>query len=446
MKTVILLTGAIVLGLTIHAIAAPSDSKPKSRYAGAAYEKASAHEPHFGETTVWPKELEAPKTDYYRQKWAKRPLMVWTVRDKKAKVDARDPANWTIDGKLATSLPSKDTDVYFPEGSYVRLKQKRHRIHVRHLTVGAGVRVSKCLGIAPNGNVWIKEGGYVEQVGSFSGAKNVFIRNDNHDFRSHKSAFANKILFNKAPDSSVEIIGTMLAWDEMGFMSGKIIIGPGASLVPGNRSIQSVYSGAQLILMSGAKYHKRGNQPYDHDLVISGELLVGTTARPISRDCTMGLSFKTKGASGLTENTTVGAKGDFGMVVRKEGSLIVTSVDPTKARLVITWNGLSSSQHHGSDKLDPVQRKIDLVLQGKLKLDGLVLDCIRTGGVCVADRTISSSKHIFYGKKNQAPPEALFAPLPESIKAKLRFDAADVPKPYSQQSEKQRQAGDAVMN
>jgi len=195
--------------------------------------EATAHDPHYGDQSLWPADVE--KTAYFKQTWPKAPLMVWARTDQgDAEMEPRDPANWLVDGNPASHAPNENTDVYFPEGSIVKLREKTP-VRVRHLTVGGGVRVPKSLAIRPVGNVWIKEHGVVAEVSSFSGENDVFLRNDNRDFNTREAALANKILFNKAKDASVEIIGVVKVHDEVSVMCGTLIVGPGAELVPGNR-------------------------------------------------------------------------------------------------------------------------------------------------------------------------------------------------------------------
>ena len=114
--------------------------------------------------------------------------------------------------------------------------------------------------------------------------------------------------------------------------------------------------------ISNTSFHKRGNQPYETDLIVSGQLLAGTAERPLTKDCTLGLSFKTKGEKGILTPEPIGAHAnDFGLVVNPSGTLSVHSADPAKARLVITWNGLSSRQFEKSEEADPIDRMVDVL-------------------------------------------------------------------------------------
>jgi len=388
----------------------------------------AAHNPCYDQKDLWPEDVQ--KTAYVKETWAAAPLFVWTATGKNGQeTDPQDPANWTVDGKPATTIPGEGDDVTFPTGSSVRLRENTS-LTMRHLTVGKAVTVVKPLLLKPRGNVWIKEAGSVEEMGNFIGPKNVFLRNDNRSFHSPKSAIANKVVFNKPVGSSIEIIGTVQAWDEMGFFCGTVVIGPDASLCPGNRSTQPIYPDATLVMMSGSSFHKRGNQPYEHDTVVSGILMAGTPERSLTRDCTIGLSWKAKGEKGLVE--TAGHPDDVGMIVNPKGRLLVHSADPEKARLVITWCGLSSSQHQNPDAPDPVDRLVDLVLQGEVSLAGVCFDRIRTGGIRIANQSIQTKGVLSFGEHNQAKPDELFKLLDKPIEAKLVYSAASIPKPASQ--------------
>jgi hypothetical protein len=401
--------------------------------AAAAAAEPVAHNPCYDRKDLWPEDVQ--KTAYYKETWPKAPLYVWTVPgDKSGKgpaTDPRDPANWLVDGKRPSAPPGEDCDVLFPQGSGVRL-QEDVRLSVRHLTVGEGVRVPKPLKIRPLGNVWIKPGGRVEEVATFGGPKNVFLRNDNRDWLSQGAGLANKIVFNKPIGASIEILGAVKAWDEIGFFCGTVIVGPDAALVPGNRSVQCVYPDARLVLMSGSSFHKRGNQPYSNDLVVAGELLAGTPDRPLTRDCTLGLSFKTKGQAGIVNNPNPGGANDYGMVVNPGGKVLVYSADPKKARLVITWNGLNSNQHQEAGGPDSTPRHVDLVLQGRVDLDGVLFDHIRAGGILVADSAVRGRGVLAFGDHNEGGPDQLFKVLEKPVEAKLVYSSASVPKPASQ--------------
>ncbi len=390
-----------------------------------------AHDPQYATPGLWPEDVQ--KTAYAAQAWPKAPLYVWAATGRGGEeTDPKDPANWTVNGQPATAAPGEGDDILFPTGSAIRLKENTNLV-VRHLTVETKVRVIKALRIRPLGNVWIKQGAQVDEVANFSGPNNVFLRNDNRDWRKGGAGIANKIVFNKPVGSSIEILGAVLAWDEMGFFCGTVIVGPDAILLPGNRSSQPVYPDAKLVLMSGATYHKRGNQPHESDLVVSGAIQAGTPERPLKSDCTLGLSFKTKGTEKMSKHYPAGGPNDYGLMMNPTASLRVYSTDTRKARLVLTWNGLGSYAYQGAGDPDSVERHVDLVLQGDIQLSGVHFDRMLTGGIHIGDASVSQQSGISFGEHNQGKPPELFKVLEEPIVAKLVYSAAAIPKPASQE-------------
>jgi len=383
---------------------------------------ATAHDPHFKDKGLWPADVE--KTAYSKEIWPKATLMVWARTDgARGPADVKAVANWLVDGKAATSLPNRDTDVYFPDGKYA-VQGKGFR--ARHVTVGQGVQVAWSVDLQPVGNFWIKRGGSVASASIFKGDKNVFIRNDNLDFTKPESALANKILICRGKNSSAEIIGVVKAWDEFSILSGTLIVGPGAELVPGDRSVQNIYPDAKLILMSGSKFYKRANQPWDYDVIVAGELLAGTPERPLTEDCTIGLSWRRKGR-GPGEKATAGRPNDYGLVVRPDGKMYVYSADPNKARLVITWNGLKSDSSGRAedvakippDELRACPRKVDMVFQGDVALSAVRFDCVLKGGIMMADPSLRAKWNVAVGDHNEAPPDGLFAALKGKVNPNL---------------------------
>jgi len=401
-------------------------------FATTSHAAATADSPNFADKSDWPTDVQ--KTAYFKEAWPAAPLMVWARTEKTGQdTDPKDPANWLLDGKPATTAPDENTDVRFPEGSFVRIKGKAN-LRTRHLTIASGVSIPKSLTLTPFGNVWIQGSGLVEEMGKFTGEKHTFLRNDKADFRMRGAGLANKIMFNKAKDVSVEVIGTILSFDELSVISGDLVVGPEAEIAPGNRSIQNIYPDARLILMSGAKFHKRGNQTDSNDLVVAGELLAGTPERPLTKDCFLGLSSKSKGKD--SENgRPVGGPNDYGMVVRPDGTVRVTSSDPKTARLVITWNGLSSAKFEGAGEPATQPLTVDLVLQGKISLEGVMFDHILKGGIHVTDPAAAKSWKATFGDHNEGKPEELLSKIDEPINPKLEVSMASVPKPYSEQEE-----------
>jgi hypothetical protein len=389
------------------------------------YDAATAHDPRFGDKILWPGDVSA--TDYYKEKWPEAPLMVWarTDRGDARRADPRDPANWLIDGRPATRLPDESTDIVFPSGEYgVGSKRiKGVSLTPRHVTVGSGVGVGVC--IKPVGNVWIKKGGSTQVLNYFLGGKHTFVRNDNLDFSDRRSRLANKIVFAKKKGTSVEVVGTIGSYDELSLFSGSLIVGPGAEVAPGNRSIQCIFPDARLVLMSGSNFHKRSNQNWATDMIVAGELLAGTPERPLTRDCTLGLCYKTKGNFPGAAKNRQGGPDDYGLLVHPDASMGVHSADPNRARLVITWCALGIGRDGppdltaSPDGLRARPEKVDVVLQGDLHLDGVVFDWMRKGGIMMLDPSLRDRWTWAFGEHNAAEPDELFAKLDRPIEQRL---------------------------
>lgn len=377
-------------------------------------ETPSAHAPQYDQPGLWPEDVQ--KSDYFKEVWPKAPLYVWAAKGA-AKIDPKDPANWTVDGQPATKAPDQDCDVLFPSGAVTKLGDERVGINVRHVTICDGVRLAWGFGIKPYGNVWIQEGGSIHNLNSPSGPKNVFLRNDNTakvkaGKRNEGAFICNKITINKPVGSSIEILGAILTGDEMVVVSGTVIAGPGSEVMPGNRSVQCIFPDGRLVLLSGSSFHKRLQQSHSTDLVVSGQLWAGTPERPLTRDCTLGLSWKAKGdQSQVPPRGNPGSPNDRGLVINPQGSLLVHSADPAKARLLITCHRLHEP---GVTKPDFV----DVVLQGTLDLKAVHFDRMLKGGIQLANEEVRK-KGVFTFGDNQGAPDELFAVLPKPFNAKL---------------------------
>jgi hypothetical protein len=149
-------------------------------------EEPTAHDPQYDNRKFWPESVK--KTAYHKQQWPKATLMVWAKTDKRyVTVNPRDPSNWLIDGKPANRLPDRDTDIVIPPGRYTIRSDDRSAFHVRHATVGTGVRFN--FHFRGRGNVWSKKGASVNHAGSWTGPGDVFVRNDNSYFTDRKMSF-----------------------------------------------------------------------------------------------------------------------------------------------------------------------------------------------------------------------------------------------------------------
>ncbi len=406
-------TFATALAAALLAALASSEARARSvlddvDFTSAAYRTATAHDPHFADRSIWPACLQVEKTAYAKQTWPPARVMVWARTDvRQFSGNVLDPANWQVDGRPATNPPDENTDIVFPDGNYRVRSTQRADIRCRHATAGVGVFTALQVKVNARGNVWFKRGA-ICGGGSWSGPGDVFVRNDNPDYTRMNCLLANKIVINKAVEASVEFIGVGRTNDEFVNQSGTFLVAPNSQFCPGDRSMQYVFPGARMVLLSGSTFHKRNNQHAKTDIVVGGELLAGLPDRPLTRDCILGLSRKSKGTGDRH-----GRPDDVGLLVETGGKLHVYSADPKKARLVITHPGLQDGSW--DPRQDGVEGKVplrtDVVLQGNLKLDGILFDRIRKGGIMMTDPSIMKRWAVFYGTENDASPDALYTRL-----------------------------------
>jgi hypothetical protein len=404
----------------------------KLAYDTAAYDKASAHDPHYEDRSLWPAWVE--KTDFVKETWPKARLLVYAHAGKSLRrKDLMQPANWLEDGKPATRPIDENTDLYFPgaDSRYRVNGDPKSTTVCRHITVGRNVGLGGQKFRPVHGNVWVKRGGSVPRIFSFKGGRSVFVRNDNpkpkldyppytpslwNERNLRPSNMSSHLRIEKHPDKSVEIMGASTTRDDLNLVSGAFIVGPGSIFLPGDRSIQGIYPKAKLILLSGARFHKHGNQHWHSEIVVAGALLAGTPDRPLTRSCYLGLSYKAKGRNVPSHQR--GKPNDRGLVVLKSGRLHVYSADPAKARLEIGWHGIvggsyaklvGTGKKQEAKEFQAIPHKIDMVLLGDVRLNGVVFDYVMEGGILLPDVSARDKwKNIFYGRNNAAPPERLF--------------------------------------
>jgi hypothetical protein len=373
-----MIAAGLVLTVAWHSSAAegkaPATGAPPSSLA-APFEGADgafAHDPKFADRKIWPDWVE--KTDFAKQQWPKARVLVWNKTDTLRNPDMDSPDNWLEDGKPAKTGPDKDTDAIFPSGAKPYRLNGEGGCHFRHVTVETGANVG-VRSFVIHGNLWIKKGASFAHFG-LGGSENTFMRSDN----AAPNFAANKIAYNKPADRSTEWLGCWLVNDELDLLSGQFIVGPGSAFLPGDRSMQRIYPKAKLILMSGSLFEKRAMQYAQTDVQVTGELLAGTPDRPLTADCTLGLSAK------LKENARNVKTTDYGLMLYKEGKIVVTSADPAKARLVFKRNTRPASSY----KMTPEEEKrlptgVDMVLLGETKFDGVVFSDILKGGIIMPD-------------------------------------------------------------
>jgi hypothetical protein len=349
---------------------------------------ASAHEPKFGDRKIWPAWVD--KTDFVRQSWPKARVLVWAKPQTLRNPGMDDPANWLEDGKPAKTAPDENTDVIFPAAATAYRLAGEGGCHVRHVTAETGAHVS-VRSFVVHGNVWIKKDASFAHFG-LAGDENTFMRCDNEA----PNFAANKIAFNKHPDKSTEWLGCWLVNDELDLLSGKFIVGPGSAFLPGDRSTQRIYAKAQLILMSGALFEKRAMQFALTDVQLSGSLLAGTPDRPLTEDCTVGLSAKLKEGARNVKAT------DRGLMLFKEGRIVVTSAEPAKARLVFRRNARPASSYKmTAEEEKRLPAGIDMALLGEVKLNGVLFDEVLKGGILLPDTKAAAQwKDVVLGTAN----------------------------------------------
>ncbi|MBC8002042.1 MAG: hypothetical protein H7X97_05595, partial [Opitutaceae bacterium] len=263
-----------------------------------------------------------------------------------------------------------------------------------------------CSRLTIHGNLWVKGGGNIFGGNAkFVGTKHTFMRNDGNP--KAEDFLANKLDIMKAPTASVETIGRWAQDDEMRIRSGTLVLGPDTLFQPGDRGGHRLWPKANLVLMSGSRLQSIGNKYEDRDWVISGNLLAGTTGRPLTADATFGLSFKVhaelKGTANPGGASTVN---DTGFALNSTGRIAVTSADPKKARLVICWSGRAHRFGGIPQDLDSYahKEKIKVVLLGKTDFNGVEFRDFRLGGIAMSQPSDSTQwKNITLGDKNEGP-------------------------------------------
>ncbi len=368
--------------------------------------------PNFADKTLWPADVE--KTAYFKEKWKPARVLVFANTGDLQKGDWRDMRTkdlnvasvWTENGKPATTPPDENTDVIFPSSKnrYLTGTSEESSLTARHVTVGSNAFVNTW-NLKITGNVWIKGGGYLFGQGfTISGNQNTFMRDDGNGdcgmFITNKSDFA------KGPKASVEMLGHWGQDDEMRVRSGTLILGPDVVYRPGDRGGHRLYPGATMVLMSGARLESFGNKYEDRDWVVGGSLQAGTKERPLTKDATLGLSFKVHGELNLP-----GSNGDdTGLALNPGGTISVVSASPKTARLVFCWSGRAHRFGGIPEGLDTYahKEKIKLTLLGKTDFDGVLFRDFRLGGIALADPAASKAwKNVTYGDKNEGPADKL---------------------------------------
>jgi hypothetical protein len=381
------------------------------------YAKASAHNPMYEDRTLWPEWVS--KTAFVKEQWPKARVLVYAHAgvNKRGNFDLSDPANWLEDGKPATEGPDANTDIVFPAAS------KRYNVadgkgcDCRHMTVEPGVSAF-LKSISVHGNMWIKDGASWHAI-NVRGQRDTFMRND----APAPNMAANKIAFNKPPAKSTEWVGTWNLGDELDLFSGVFIVAPDSTFMPGDRSTQHIYPNGTLVLNSGSSFYKRANQYWGDDLAVRGKILAGTPDRPLTRDCTIGLSFKAKGKGGISQASK---SSDMGMIIYKDGSIAVNSADPAKARLVFKWHHLPPSSDKRAagepDVVKSMDHGIDMILLGQVQFNGVEFNDVLKGGISMPDPDARKQwKNVTFGK-NFADESGLFVKYTGNMNIQMKDD------------------------
>ncbi len=375
------------------------------------YIRAMAHAPGYDDPAIWHEGIE--KTAHYKQSWEESPVLVWNVKDLKMshRADPLDAENWlqypagTVvfspsDGQKASHGPDENTDIVFTSGMQARI---RETFACRHLTIMPGAKVN-CGKVNVYGNVWIKKGGsFWRTRGSFGGStKNTFARSDNDAI----VFIPNNYRISRVKGVSLEWLGRWKLGDELRLNSGDFIIGPGAVWQHTDRRHCGINPDARLILMSGATYEARGNQYAGTDMDIKGALLAGTVERPLTRDCTIGLSFKAWTEADGQKAFDGCKKGDTALVLHRDAEMAVNSSDPEKARLVFRWHRNLPETRPLDDGKEPVEvatmhHGINMLLLGELKLNGVEFNDVRRGGIMLEDPSaVKRWRNVVIGARN----------------------------------------------
>lgn len=356
---------------------------------------------------------------YMSETWPAARLLVWAHPGEGGRRrDGTDPNNWLeyassadykagVEGKPATEAPDANTDVVIPEaeeGYKVFFRAGR----MRHATVGRNNQLRMFHGYA-TGNIWVKEGARIEIAGVL-GARHTFIRSDSNDATNDLGGDWNS---TKDPGGSVEFIGTFEIADRCFVKSGRMIISEDSVFKSGGpRDHRApVYPGAELVLLSGARFSKTANQSMNLDISLGGTLLAGLAERPLTRDCFLGLSYKPKGEGGNYASFATDARADDrGIVVLEGGDIEIHSADARKARLVIGWHGLAEKEDDETIAAKGGKpHRIEIAILEDVELNGVVFDHFLKGGIEMKNPdTRKGWKNVFYGEHNEGTPDELF--------------------------------------
>jgi hypothetical protein len=413
-----------------------------------------AHDPHFEDKQLWPNL--GGRENYLDAEWPGGRLYVWAHPGRNGgprfrnSLDVTDPANWLLDGKPARELILDETaDLWFPasETPYrVGFRDTDVREIVRHVTIESGaVFEGGGDGVGRNihGNVWVKRGGGMDSQGAtrFLGPRHTFFRNDNSVQDSETVTTADRgrgimcsqyFTFNKENEASVEFLGHVTVLDEFQIHACTVIVAPDSILQPGRNATPRIHAGGRLVLLDGAFFGKWTNEFYrEVDMVLEGTIQAGLPERPLTRDATLGLSFRNWqkvdfsrfGGSG----TEIADVRRVSMIVRPGGALRTLAADGSDASLVVRYGGANLFNAIGDPdspderrrglfnhseftrRFQAVPRKISIYFEADTMIDGVRFDDVHPGGLMYGDEaTRAAWRRVTFGPNNVGPPEGLF--------------------------------------
>jgi len=420
---------------------------------------ATAHDPQFEKKKLWG-DLSS-KEYFLDQQWPAGRLYVWAHPGETANLhrgrrrsprDPTDPNNWLVDGTPAKELIfDENTDLLLPgcDTPYeVGFRTTDIRETFRHVTIerGAGfIGGGDGRGRVISGNVWIKRGGmmYAQGATSFIGSHHTFFRNDNpimseeaqrRDGRRCSQYFT----FNKEAGASVEFLGCVTVSDEFRVYSGTVIVGRDSLLRPGRHASPRIYRDGTLALLDGAFFGKWCNDFGIPDMTVDGgTILGGLPERPLTRNCTFGLSLKNHSNatfSQLDEEMHRESRRVPALVLLSGSTIRSHTADPRKARLVLTYvpDGIGDrssfdlrpppgsaaakkvlDRHPEAAKrfawFDKLPRGLDCFLGTGTVVDGVEFDHLRKGGVLYQDSATKARwANVFFGSGCLARGDDLF--------------------------------------
>jgi hypothetical protein len=234
----------------------------------------------------------------------------------------------------------------------------------------------------------------------------------------------------KDKDASVEFVGHFLSNDKFFVFSGTCIIGPASAVMSSNRSPDRVYPGATIQVMSGATWGKHNNHACGESYDINGTAMVGSPQRPITEDTYLAMPFKDYSGvmagywdTTVARNTAGDHQGDvLGFHVTPKGRFRVYSADTTKARAVFCFHGRETPPGDAGFNVHPSElakradlyknlpRRIDLVLEGDVEMNGVLFEDMYKGGIRLKDLSMKDRfQNVFWGPNCGGKSEEMFA-------------------------------------